>query len=135
MKIKTKLILWYTLLVAVLMAMVLTFFLTAGGKILFTSAEKILRSQTQEMTEEIEYENDKLLLDDDFRLSSKGVQMMIYRGKQLEIGQILDDDLADEPIEVGKLRRIGNYACSADCFSNFTIDCGDWRLVDYCLRL
>ncbi len=109
MKIKTKLILWYTLLVAVLLAVVLAFLLTAGGKILFTGAENVLRAQTQEMSEEIELEDGRLELDDDFRLISKGVQMAVYQGGLLAAGQPPADFPDDEPLQAGVLRRVGNY--------------------------
>ena len=46
MKIKTKLVLWYTLIIAVMLAAVLVFIMSAGGEILFASAENLLRSST-----------------------------------------------------------------------------------------
>lgn len=109
MKIKAKIVLWYTLLVAALLAAVLTFLLTAGGEILFTNAEKVLLAQTQEMAEEIELDNGKLELDDDFRLISKGVQMMVYQGEQLIAGTPPADYPADEPLQAGAVRRVGTY--------------------------
>ncbi len=109
MKIKTKLILWYTLLMGGLLAAVLTFLLTAGGSILFTGAENALRSQTQEMAEEIELEDGRLELDDDFRLISKGVQLTVYREGRLAAGQPPSDFPADVELRTDALRREGAY--------------------------
>ncbi len=109
MKIKTKLTLWYTLLFAVLLSVVLAFLLTTGGKILFTSAENLLRSQIQEMSEEIELEDGKLELDDDFRAISKGVQLAVYEGDRLAAGQLPADFAPGEPLQPGVLRPVGAY--------------------------
>lgn len=109
MKIKTRLILWYTLLAAALLAAVLIFLLTAGGKILFTGAQDVLRTQTQEMAGEIDFEDGRLELDDDFRLSSKGVQLTVYQGGTPAAGQLPADFPADEPLQAGALRRVGAY--------------------------
>ncbi len=109
MKIKTKLIVWYTLLISVLLAVVLTFLLTAGEKILFTSAENLLRSSVEKMAEEIEIEDGRIEVDDDFRLLSKGVLMMVYEGGRLYTGQLPADLRKDEPIRPGVLRTVGVY--------------------------
>lgn len=109
MKIKTRLILWYTLLAAALLAAVLIFLLTAGGKILFTGAQDVLRTQTQEMASEIDFEDGRLELDDDFRLSSKGVQLTVYQGGTPAAGQLPADFPTDEPLQAGALRRVGAY--------------------------
>lgn len=109
MKIKTKLILWYTLLVAVLLAAVLAFLLATGGKILFTGAQNVLRNQTQEMSEEIEFEHGRLELEDDFRLISRGVQFAVYQDARLTAGQLPADFPTNEPLQAGALRQAGAY--------------------------
>ncbi len=109
MKIKTKLILWYTLLVALLLAVVLIFLFTAGGKILFVNAENILREQTNDMSDEIDFDDGKIKLDDDFRMISKGVQFAVYQHGQLMAGQPPSDLSSDATIQAGVLRRIGAY--------------------------
>ena len=109
MKIKTKLILWYTLLVSAVLAAVLAFLLTAGSKILFTNAENLLRTSTEDAAEEIELEKGRIELDDDFRLVSKGVQMVVYQKGRLYTGQLPGDFPEDEPIRAGVLRTAGAY--------------------------
>ncbi len=109
MKLKTKLTLWYTLLFAGLLAVVLTFLVSVGGKLLFQNAESLLRTQTQEMAEEIEWEDGRLELDDDFRSTAKGVQFAVYQKSEPVAGQLPKDLDATEPLQAGILHRVGAY--------------------------
>lgn len=88
MKIKTKLVLWYTLIIAVVLAAVLVFIMSAGGEILFASAENLLRSSTQKMAGEVEWEDGELEIGDDFMFSINGAQMLVYSGGALAAGQL-----------------------------------------------
>lgn len=109
MKIRTRITLWYTLLLAVLLGVVLLFLLKAGGKIALSSAENLLRHQTEEMAKEVEMDDGELELEDDFQSVSKGVQLAVYQNSTLVAGQLPQELSAEPPFLPGSLREVGTY--------------------------
>jgi signal transduction histidine kinase len=109
LKIRTKVTLWYTALLAVLLAAVLAFLLRVGGKLALSGSESVLRSVTEEMAGEVELENGAVETDDDFRSTSRGVFIAVFYQSKLAAGQVPEDLGRLPDFAAGTLRTAGAY--------------------------
>ena len=97
--IKMKVTLWYTGLIAIILALVLTFVFTSSDKLLFSRLEGQVKENVDELVEEL---NDKhgYLDDDDREYYDDGVYISIYdeQGNYVE-GNTPTDFIEDGPFQ------------------------------------
>ncbi|SCB68941.1 sensor histidine kinase [Bacillus mycoides] len=84
LSIKMKVTLWYTGLIVIIMALVLSFILTSSDKVVLFNMKNQLKSTVKESIEDIEYKHGQLKMDDDFETLEDGVNIFIY-SKQGEL--------------------------------------------------
>lgn len=77
--------LWYTFIMAIIVALVLVFMIIVGGNMVINSAEKQLIHVVQENSDEVEYSRGALELDE-FNFYDTGVYTLIYDDSKKLIG-------------------------------------------------
>ncbi|MEG2306156.1 MAG: HAMP domain-containing sensor histidine kinase [Erysipelotrichaceae bacterium] len=90
LSIKARITLWYTTLVIILMAIVLTFLGASIENILMSKAENDCKEVAIEMADEIKVEDGKLEFDEDFKIADKGVMLLVYDHGNLVKGDVPD---------------------------------------------
>ena len=73
-----KVTLWYTGLIVIIMALVLSIILASSDKILLLNTQDQLEESVKESFRDIRYENGQLEIDDEFEYYDDGVTLLIY---------------------------------------------------------
>ncbi|MEF9921120.1 MAG: HAMP domain-containing sensor histidine kinase [Erysipelotrichaceae bacterium] len=90
LSIKARITIWYTTLVVVLMAIVLTFLGASIENILMSKAENDCKEVAIEMADEIKIEDGKVEFDEDFKTADKGITILVYHQGSLVKGDVPD---------------------------------------------
>lgn len=116
MAIKTKIMLWYTSLLALLLGLVIPLIYFTMKSTMYDNAESLLRIHTSQALENFEFENDKLELSGFKNIS--GTSFMI-----LDInGEII--------INTGINRKFNTLEPNFDTIINFDDESGNWLIFD-----
>ncbi|OCA89914.1 MULTISPECIES: HAMP domain-containing histidine kinase [unclassified Bacillus (in: firmicutes)] len=107
LSIKMKITLWYTGLIVIIMAMVLSIILASSDKILLLNIQDQLEESVKEGFRDIDYENGHLEVDNDFEYYDDGVTLLIYdkNGALLE-GNVPSGFNGDIPMNKDGLQTI-----------------------------
>ncbi len=102
-----KITLWYTGLIVIIMAIVLSIILASSDKILLINIQNQLEESVKEGFRDIDYENGHLEVDNDFEYYDDGVTLLIYdnNGALLE-GNVPSGFNEDTPINKDGLQTI-----------------------------
>ncbi len=104
--IKWKIMLWYTALLALLLAIILPLMYLFMSDNLYRDAETLLQSEVGRVVESLEAEKNTIKLDSDFELVSSGVSVAVFSpANELTSGKLPSDiNLPVEPNEAGVYR-------------------------------
>jgi heavy metal sensor kinase len=91
LSIKSRVTLWYMVLMVILVALVLFFMFLISEKVIETSAKDDLKNQVIKSADEIEYDDGELDIDDDLDYYSHDIYIMIYH----EDGSLIDGRMPD----------------------------------------
>ncbi len=119
LSIKMKITLWYTGLIVIIMALVLSIILASSDKILLLNIQDQLEESVKEGLRDIEYENGQLEIDNDFEYFDDGVTLLIYDKN----GVLLEGNI---PAGFD-----GNTPISKDSFQTINQNGQEWLLYDH----
>lgn len=103
LSIKAKVTLWYTTLIVLLMLFVLVFIFASTEQVVMSKAKANLEEVTLEMADEVSIEDNKIVLDDDFRLYEKGIYLLVFKGNKIIIGEYPQNIPKDIPAQIGNI--------------------------------
>lgn len=107
LSIKSRVTLWYTALMVILVVLVLVFMFSISDAVIETSAKNDLKSRVSESADEIEYDDGELDIDDDVDFLSHDIYILIYSADGSVIdGKMPDGFAADTALEDGQLKTV-----------------------------
>lgn len=107
LSIKSRVTLWYTALMIILVVLALVFMFSVSDAMIETSAKNDLKSQVTKSADEIEYDDGELEIDGDVDYLSHGIYILIYGvdGNLID-GKMPDGFSVDTILEDGNTRTV-----------------------------
>ena len=111
LNVKVKITIWYTLLMAVMAALMLTFLSLVSGSVSTQTAMDQLSRTVRANLSQVDMDQGTLQLGEDFRFYDNGVYTLVYSQSQaLLAGQVPVAFTAEEPFENGRTRPVSTPA-------------------------
>ncbi len=120
MTIKKRIVIWYTLWMAVLVAIAFVIMLSAGGAMLRYEAISELEEAVHDAAEDVRVRNGNIMVDDDFDFIDDGIYISVWAMDELAMGRY-PAELPSEAFADGSVREIAGLD-------------GSWLILDFSLR-
>ena len=105
--IKVKITMWYLLLMAIMVVMVLTFIVAISNSVVTQTAMSQVSAAVRGNLAQIDISDEKLQLSDDFHFYQNGVYTLVYsKNESLLAGQVPVNFNQTEPFENGTTRTV-----------------------------
>ena len=109
LSIKSRVTLWYTILMTILAVLVFVFIFSISDMAIETEMKNNLKDLVAENADEIEYDDGELEIDEDIKFYNNGVYILIYKKNGDFVDGIMPEGfISDAVFENGKLNTVMN---------------------------